>query len=440
ETYVLRLFLSVLPSLAFLLLFGRFLRGFVPDRRGWILVMLGLAAGSMFFTYGLLLYGHQQAGLSLFGAFMAFFANRRRARDSAVLLAAGGLLLGLAVSCEYQSVFSATVIGLYGLSVMRRRVIGVLWVAAGAVGPMVLTMIYHKEAFGSVFATGHDFLENATYRGYQKHGYKGMFVYSWKGLFGTLLSPRNGLFFYSPWLAFFAPGLYAMFRRPELRREALCVGFAVLAYVAFICGMFAWKGGWSVGPRYLDAIVPFMAFGVAVFLGSPEGRRGLPRALLAALLVPSVLMYGLSTAWYPHFPEDISNPFFEFILPLIGTGRVPWTLGGFLGLKGIAAMLPFLSVLVMFVSAIVWAGASRPDRRTPPPGRATAAILIVVMSIAGMWALSGPRTDNPATVKAGLDLAKKVWEPKPPPEKTSIPLRPGLRSATGGRRSSGHPR
>lgn len=411
ETWVLRVFLSVLPSIAFLFLFGRFIRPFVPDERGWILVMAGMAGGTMYLTYGLLLYGHQQAAISLGGAFLCFYANRLRPRDSALLLAAGGGLLALAVSCEYQSVFSSVIVGLYGLSILRRHS-RCLWMFVGAVLPVALTMLYHHSAFGSALSTGHDFLENQAYRSYQQHGYKGMFVFSWTGLWGTLFSPRNGLFFYSPWLLFFLPGLAAMYRKPTLRLEALVIGLAVLFYVGFVSSMVAWKGGWSVGPRYLGAIIPLMILPVAVYLGTPAGSRPGVRILVAAAVMTSMVVYGLSSAVYPHLPEGIQNPFFEIVLPLVKTGHVPWSLGAFAGLRGLASALPYLLVLAVLLAAVLWSGSGRSTETPSVRSRLIAAVLILLLVVLGLRVLSGPSTSDPNRIESHLDLADHVWEPK----------------------------
>ncbi|MBM4394764.1 MAG: hypothetical protein FJ087_03630 [Deltaproteobacteria bacterium] len=415
EIWVSRLFVSAIPTAAFVLLFGRFARRFVRDRAGRVLVTIGLGAGTMSLTYGIQIYGHQQAAIALFAAFACLYANRRRGGGSIGLLAAAGACLGLAVSCEYQAALSALVIGLYGLWTTDRW-----WKAAfmgvGAALPIALTLYYHHAAFGSMTATGIDFLENASYREYQKHGFRGMLVFSWDGFWGTLFAPKNGLLFYSPWLAFVVPGLVAMYRRPDLRREAVCVGAAVLAYVFYISTLFAWKGGWSVGPRYLAAIVPFVALPVAVFLDTPAGRRWWVRVLVAATVAVSVVVYGLSSALYPHLPDYIDNPFFEFLLPLLRTGHVPWTLGHLVGLSGLAALLPYLLVLSALVAAVVWAGASFPadDGSAPPPAprtRRKAAALVVLVAFIGMWAMSLPATEDREAIKTNIELADHVWEP-----------------------------
>jgi len=411
ETHLLRLFLSILPSIVFLFLFGRFLRRFVPDQRAWILVMAGLGAGTMHLTYGMLLYGHQQAAISLFGAFMAFYYNRSRKGDSILLLAGGGALVGLAVACEYQSVFSAAVVGVYGIAATHRR-IRMLWIIAGGIPPVALMLLYHYVAFGSVFSSGMDFLVNRTYRAYQDHGYKGLFVFSWSGVWGTLFSPRNGLFFFSPWLLLAIPGLYAMARRPDMRREALCVGLAALAYVVFVSGMYAWKGGWSVGPRYVGAAIPFMAFSAALFTGTRAGRSTTGRILLTALVVPSVLFYSLSSAVFPHFPEKIINPFFEFLLPLVNDGHVPWTLAGLAGLGNTMSALPFLLVLATLVTAVLAAGSASPDHGPSFRSRATAVVVILLLSFACLRSMSIPETTDRNTVTRGIDYAEKIWEPR----------------------------
>jgi hypothetical protein len=128
---------------------------------------------------------------------------------------------------------------------------------------------------------------------------------------------------------------------------------------------------------------------------------------------------------YPHLPDYIDNPFFEFLLPLLQTGHVPWTLGHLVGLSGLAALLPYLLVLAALVAAAVWAGASfpapdvpdapdAPDAHEPPSGRGTrwkAAVLVVLAAFIGMWAMSLPATEDREAIKTNIELADHVWEP-----------------------------
>ncbi|MBN1605125.1 MAG: hypothetical protein JW940_00755 [Polyangiaceae bacterium] len=410
ETYVLRLFVSTLPSLVFLFVYYGFLRRFSEHRYLRNLTFLGLALGTMFFTYALLLFGHQQAAIGLFGGFMCCYENKRRERDSVVLLLAGGLLIALGVSCEYQAVLAGLCLAAYAFVSTKRKWRFVI-VLAGGLGPAVLTGLYHQQSFGSVLHTGHDYLASQAFVDYQQYGYKGFFYFTCSSLSGTFWSPGNGLFFYAPWLLFLVPGVYAMFHKKGFFWEALCISLVVLSDFVFVSGMYAWKGGWSVGPRYLGVTMPFIALTILVFLDWVSQRfRHLYYVFVPALVV-SVLIYALSSVIYPHFPDSIHNPYFELLLPLLSMGYYPYNLGRLLGLGDFPSALPYFAVLLPLLGYIVVGYVG--ETALVPRMRSAVANCAVVLAITAcvLQAMSLPKTAQPAAVAGGLSLAKQVWEP-----------------------------
>jgi len=429
EVYVLRLFASILPSLAFLAVFLAFLRRFGGDgpRR---LVLLALAAGSMFFTYGLLFAGHQQAALGLATGFIVFYVNaRERDADSPGLLLSGGAALAFAVSCEYQTALSAVAIGIYGL-VGIRRIRSLLYLIAGAALPILLTLLVHERCFGGPFATGHDYLVNQAFRDYQAHGYKGFFHYTWETVWGLTFSPRRGLFFYAPWLLLAPPGLWVMCRDPRWRREGIALSAAAGLLMVFVAGMFAWEGGWSVGPRYLAAVVPLLSIPVVVLLERLWDRPWVPW-VVTPLVMTSCVVYATASTVFPHLPDDLHNPLFELLGALLVEGHVPHNLGRGLGLGAAGSMVLFYGILVGAIGvATVGVG------RGTVQGRTMRAAGIVLLTAILLGLMSTPRTADRGRVNRRLDQVRRVWEPAgdPPraPRRPDPPLPPAGPGTGGG--------
>ncbi len=410
EMYFLRLFVGTLPSLVFLFYVFRFLARFSAVRYFRQLVFVGLAIGSMCFTYSLAIHGHQQAAIGLFGGFMALYENRLRKRDSAGLLLLAGFLLAFGVSCEYQIVLGALCLFGYGLVAVKKRPL-FLWVVLGALPPTILTAMYHYWSFGSVFQTGHHYLVNKTYLDYQQHGYKGLFYFTWDGFFGTFFSPANGLFFYAPWLLFFLPGLWATFATKRFRVEAVCIALVTLSSFVIVPSVYAWKAGWTVGPRYLCAIVPFLVIPILLWLDRYKRSFRYSYYVFVPLLVVSVLIYATSSVIFPHFPERLHNPFFELLVPMLRHSYYPRSVSSLLGLTGLVSALGYFVVLALVLGAVVTryrdSGIDMPliERRLPN-------LLIVATSVTFLLLLqSMPRTADPELVRKAHRYVRSIWEP-----------------------------
>ena len=76
------------------------------------------------------------------------------------------------------------------------------------------------------------------------------------GLYGNLLSPGRSVLLYSPPLILGLIGFRAFSRR--YREEALLIAGVVVGYLLLYSIPVDWDGGWSWGPRYLLALVPFL--------------------------------------------------------------------------------------------------------------------------------------------------------------------------------------
>jgi hypothetical protein len=95
------------------------------------------------------------------------------------------------------------------------------------------------------------------------HGSLDVFV----GLYGNLLSPGRSVFLYSPPLILSLIAFGHFYRR--YREEALLIAGVSLIYLMLYSIPTDWDGGWSWGPRYLLAVVPFLMLPIGYFLSSP---------------------------------------------------------------------------------------------------------------------------------------------------------------------------
>jgi hypothetical protein len=172
----------------------------------------------------------------------------------------------------------------------------------------------------------------------------------------------------------------------------------------FLAGMSNWRAGWCVGPRYIATVAPFLLLPL-IELWPRFDKRGRISAVIAGLVIPSVLLNVVSGALYPHYPELYDNPVFDLAFPLLAAGYTPYGLGWLLGLRGLPAMAP-LALCVLAALALVVAGDD------PRPRRAGAHLALALAIAAGfLLPLSAygraPRADEAratATIRA-------LWDP-----------------------------
>lgn len=124
------------------------------------------------------------------------------------------------------------------------------------------------------------------------------------GLYGLLISPNRGLFFFAPWLAL-ALLPFGLKRLPKnLRSVAIAFLIGAAAYAFVISGLRQWtKPTW--GPRYLVPIIPIVALHAAIagnWLWQTRRRPAiiLPAALSLAFTIPAgVVNYSYVVTDYP---------------------------------------------------------------------------------------------------------------------------------------------
>jgi hypothetical protein len=95
--------------------------------------------------------------------------------------------------------------------------------------------------------------------------YSGLSVTSTFGeaLLGTLIGPSRGWFFFSPVLLFGLSGAVLALRDRDERPLYVAFCLVVILHWLLISSFWHWWGGWSIGPRLMTDVVPFLCFFIA---------------------------------------------------------------------------------------------------------------------------------------------------------------------------------
>jgi hypothetical protein len=235
-----------------------------------------------------MLFSHVFTTFLSFAAFWLML-RERDGPPSPMLLGLAGLTMGYAFSSEYPTFFAALVLGLFLLSrkdsltplgVLER---GGAYVAGGLVGIIPL-LLYNHYAFRSWTHLAYSDVPR------QQKGFFGIGAPSLKVL-STLLFDSRGLLTISPVLIMGAIGTVMLYKRAK-RAEALTIGGICLCFLAYNSGYYLPFGGGSVGPRFLDTLLPFLAFPIALTLKRFPG----PTIALAAI---SITTMAIATVTHP---------------------------------------------------------------------------------------------------------------------------------------------
>lgn len=341
---------SILPMLAFLWFLlpwlGRRTASPVLRDAAWLTV----AVGSLLYGYGLIFVSHTLAGISGFAALMLLSrtpGEPRKARRDAF---GAGLFAAGVTAAEYPGI--VITLALCGLALVHLRSIKRLsYFAAGAIIPTLTVMHMQWRSFDSPFTPGHLHMESAAFRAYHERGVFGADAFHGDAAFQLLFSEGFGLFPLSPFLLFALPGLVLLAIRPVGRKVGITAIVAILGLWLECAFLSNWRGGWTIGARYLAPLVPFAAWAALVGVdGLWRFRPRLAEAGALGALAVGLIASGLPSAWYPHLPEDFDRPLPQLFARLLEGGFVPETAASALGVHGLWAALPLVLVAVGLVA------------------------------------------------------------------------------------------
>jgi hypothetical protein len=256
--YLIGLWANVLPGLLLLLLVWRVAERYEPGYGAAAAVVLGL--GTLVLPLSTLLFSHVFTTFLAFAAFWLML-REREGPPSPMLLGIAGLAMGYAFSSEYPTFFAALVLG--GFLLSRRDAWnprGVAaragaYVAGGVIG-IVPLLLYNHYAFGSWTHLAYSNIPR------QQQGFFGINLPSPKVL-ATLLLDSRGLLTISPIFVLGALGTVLLYRRGR-RAEALTIVGICVCYLGYNSGYYLPFGGGFMGPRFLDTMLPFLAFPIAL--------------------------------------------------------------------------------------------------------------------------------------------------------------------------------
>jgi len=369
---------TVIPWLIFLWFFHRWLgqRTRHPALRD--AVFLTVALGSALFGYTLMFASHTTAAVFAFGGFMILYDARRRRKLSAFGAALAGLLVSGASALEYPCVFVSAILCVYALSALSpfHRIVPFV---LGALIPVILLMHFQGAAFGNPFSPGHLFVENPAFRAGHHEGLFGAETFHVNGAISLLFHRRLGMFALSPLLFLGVPGLVWLVFRRGRRADALAALSGIVVLYVFVCHLNVWHAGWSVGPRYLTALIPFLGWGTLEVLDAAARRRpGITAGVALGATAAAFVAGGIPSAYYPHIPPQFEHPMAHLFSVLIAHDFAPYNAANLVGWYGTSSMvLPALLMLVALVLAFLHLR-GRPARVT--------AVIVAAIFTAGLLA------------------------------------------------------
>jgi len=403
-----RMTASALPMFLFLGWLAGWLRrrGMGALARDTMGLTLGL--GSLTFGYALMFVSHTTSALCAFAAFALLWDHRDRMPGADLGTAFGAGLLAAGVTFfEYPGLVVSVVLTGFAVAVFRRRPGALGLFALGGALPTLAVMHFQWVAFENPFSPGHLHVENPAFRAIHETGFFGATGLHPDAAWGLLFDLDFGLFPSTPTWVLAPIGFGLLLRRPATRGPAgVALAGTLLTYLA-ICFMDHWRGGWTLGPRYLATVVPFVAWAAAVALDRFEDRAPTWAAVLAVGTVgAAIVLSGIPSVWYPHLPPDLDRPMANLFPELIAGGYAPTTAAHALGLTGSLTTVPLALVAL---AALV--------RLAAGPGGSTLRELgVLLMGLAlGAVVLAPFVADapaDPATDRA-VRFVKDHWHPSP---------------------------
>jgi len=288
----------------------------------------------------------------------------------------------------------------------------------GAALPVGFTFYYHLKCFGGLFQFPYYYETFQQFAVAHQQGIAGVtFPGSFQELGGhlsallqLLISPYRGLFFYSPFLLIGVSGMIRMIRDPEWKREGWLFLAITTVYFLFLSSFSDWEGGWSIGPRHLVPILPFLVTAVLFQIGRARGvfKTGLIWFLSIFSLVAIILTF-IGTVTFPYFPKVFQNPLYDLSWQLLIRGKLAPTIGELCGLTGFWRLLPLI-ILVGVLITILLRDLSREIYRKN--GRRILFISLSVAVAGGIllagWFGSRIRTDNLSPYKQTVQNTQRT--------------------------------
>jgi len=343
----------------------------------WIAVRLGSSTGAATFAtlvlglatpiwaYAVLFWGHALTGACLL---FAFAATLRLCDDHTHDLLLGltvGLFAGWATVSEYPALPASAIVAVFALSSCwpKRRWNAIAGLAIGALACAAVLMLYQKAAFGSAFHPSYSYYQSGAFP-WMKRGYMGLTYPRPDVMLKLLFGCRRGLFFAAPVLLVAPFGLRMLCKQPAHRAAAIAAVSIAAYYFLFNSSFYVWVAGWSYGPRYMGASIPFLCVGLAPVWDCAHGHW---RRVLAVVALLSVFFSLMAVATTPQPPDEFRCPMPQLFWPSFWSGHLSlndtsmltlaedggagvhgaFNLGELAGLHGLPSLLPLLACWIL---------------------------------------------------------------------------------------------
>ncbi|MFP3903603.1 MAG: hypothetical protein ACLFWB_05095 [Armatimonadota bacterium] len=224
--------------------------------------------------------------------FAVWYLWKGKKNNSFGQVAAAGAVMALAILTRHFNLFVAAFVPLFLLIPQPGR--KMQWKSSlkliAAYGAVVL--------LGGLIWGWHNWARYGHFTQLSSPGYHGGFgqVPIWIGLAGLLVSPGFGLVWYTPVSVLAIVGYRYLCKR---ERAFSLLALAVVALHVCLYATFTfWGGMWCWGPRFLIAIMPLIAVGIAVALSEWEQWAVWARAATLTLIGISVAIQILACSIY----------------------------------------------------------------------------------------------------------------------------------------------
>ncbi|HEY4178254.1 MAG TPA: hypothetical protein VGM90_15510 [Kofleriaceae bacterium] len=344
--WISRVVSGVIPSLLFLALLAKFLARFSPDPNVRRVVLVAYALGTMAFTYSCLFFAHQLSAICVASAWI-FALDGAEEKRHVRAFAIAGFLIGCAPLVDYQAAFAAVPLAVHIIWKIRHwprpaLIKAIAYTAIAAAIPIAALLAYHTVCFGGPLHTGYG--ASTTFAVYHQQGFLGITKLRSEAFIGSTIAPHFGLFALSPFLLLAFPGYAVLWKRE--RAVAIVCAVILVIYVLFVSSINFWRGGWSVGPRYIVVLLPFLLPPITAQLDTWK-NRWVPMSIAGGLALVGIVVFSVTTATFPYWPESFRNPLHELALRLLREGHVAPNLGTWLGLPAIVSVVPYFVVVTL---------------------------------------------------------------------------------------------
>jgi hypothetical protein len=338
-TFVLRLFTIQIPCFLFLIWLERWLRETSPDPVLRLTAVAAAGLGTNYLAYSLMFASHAPFAIAAFSSFAITTSERarhpldpRQRRLARAFLA--GFFAGLATLLEYHALPVSVCLTVYALFTFWRPSLLAMFSLGGVLNVIALAF-FQWRAFKNPLTPGHRMSENPLFAHNLSQGLFGIEKPDFGVFKGITFNLSYGFLGTSPfmWLGLLALPYVVLAgtgtAREQSQRRGATIAWMLTMLVLWTTVSAAnnWRGGWTIGPRYLGAAPPFFAYGAVCALESIAGRSPLRRAVVRGVAggaaLASVLSIGIVGMHFNTVPEEVVRPFSEFTWPLVMAGFVP---------------------------------------------------------------------------------------------------------------------